>query len=58
MKFEDLPPEQQERAKALKTPEEAMAFIKEEGIELTDEELEQVAGGGPSISHSQWIWEK
>lgn len=55
MQFEDLTPEQQEKVKALKTPEEAMAFIKDEGIELTQEELDQIAGGGPRFTH--WAWE-
>ncbi len=33
------------KAKAAKTPEELMALVKEEGIELTDEQLESVSGG-------------
>ncbi|MBQ9007325.1 MAG: hypothetical protein IJ092_13295 [Atopobiaceae bacterium] len=45
MNYEDLTPEQQEKAKAIETPEEVLAFAKEEGIELTDEQLEDVAGG-------------
>ena len=57
MKFEDLTPEQQEKAKNLKTREEAMAFIKEEGLELTDEQIEEIAAGGPRIGHAKWIWE-
>ena len=45
MRFEDLTPEQIEKAKKCETREERMAFIKENGIELTDEQLESVAGG-------------
>ena len=45
MKFEDLTPEQQEMARACKTPEEVLALAKENGIELTDAQLEAVSGG-------------
>ena len=41
MKFEDLTPEQQEKAKACKTPEDVLALAKA----LSDEELEAVSGG-------------
>lgn len=46
MNFEDLTTEQKEKAIACKTPEEVLALAKEEGIKLTDEELQAVAGGG------------
>ena len=46
MRFEDLTPEQQEKARACKAPEEILALAKEAGYELTDEELEAVSGGG------------
>jgi predicted ribosomally synthesized peptide with nif11-like leader len=45
MKFENLTPEQLAKAKACKTPEDYLALAKEEGYELTNEELDQVAGG-------------
>ena len=45
MKFEDLTPEQQEKARACKTPEDVLALAKEAGYELSDEELEGVSGG-------------
>ena len=45
MKFEELSPELQEKAKACKTPEEILDLAKEEGYELSDAELDGVAGG-------------
>jgi len=45
MNFEDLTPEQQEKAKACKTPKDILELAKEEGYELSDEELGSVSGG-------------
>ena len=45
MNFEDLAPELQEKTEACKTKEELLALAKEEGYELSDEELEAVSGG-------------
>ena len=45
MKLEDLTPEQQEKAKGCKTTEELFALAEAEGIELSDSELEAIAGG-------------
>ena len=45
MKFEDLTPEQQEKAKACKSVEEMLALAREEGYELSDDELETIGGG-------------
>ena len=45
MNFEDLTPEQQEKARACKTPEEMLELAKAEGYELSDEDLEMVSGG-------------
>lgn len=45
MDFNDLTPEQQEKAKTCKTPEDVLAFAKEEGVELTDDQLEALSGG-------------
>ena len=39
-------PELIEKAKSAKTPEELLALAKENGIELSDDELDNVAGGG------------
>lgn len=43
--FHDLTEEQKEKARACKTPEEILALAESEGMELSDEELESVAGG-------------
>ena len=45
MKFEDLTKEQQEKAKACKTPEEIFALAKEVGYELSEDEIEAISGG-------------
>ncbi|MBQ9042510.1 MAG: Nif11-like leader peptide family natural product precursor [Eggerthellaceae bacterium] len=45
MNFEDLTEEQKAKAKVAKTPEEILALAKEEGYELSDEDLEAVSGG-------------
>ena len=45
MEFKDLTPEQQAKVRACKTPEELLALAKAEGYELSDTELEAVAGG-------------
>lgn len=45
MKFEDLTPEQQEKARACSSTEELIELAKAEGAELSDEELDGLAGG-------------
>lgn len=45
MRFEDLAPEQLERAKKCETHEEREAFLHDNGIELTDDQLAAVSGG-------------
>ena len=46
MNFEDLQnPELQEKLKAAKTPEDILDLAREEGYELSDEQLDSVAGG-------------
>ena len=53
MNLNDLTPEQLERAKACKTPQDILALAKETGYELSDEELSSISGG------NAWdeIWE-
>ena len=46
MNSSDISPEQLERAKACKSPEELLAVAREEGYELSDDQLEAIAGGG------------
>ena len=45
MKFEDLSPDLQEKAKGCKSAEDILALAKDEGYELSDDELESVSGG-------------
>lgn len=43
--FEDLTPEQMEKARACASADELIELAKAEGIELSDELLDSVAGG-------------
>lgn len=45
MNYDDLTPDQMEKAKACKTVDELLELAKAEGIELSDAELEGMAGG-------------
>ena len=45
MQFEDLSEEQKAKARECKTPEELMEMAREEGYELSAEELEAINGG-------------
>ena len=46
MQYEDLTPEQRERARACGSLEELLALAKELGYELSEGELAQVSAGG------------
>ena len=46
LNIEDLTPELKEKALACKTPEELLELAKQEGFDLSDEELQAIAGGG------------
>lgn len=46
MNYEDLTQGQREKVASCKTPEELLALAKAEGVELTDEQLQDIAGGG------------
>ena len=43
--FEDLTPEQKEKARACKSADELIALANSEGIELTDDQVEAISGG-------------
>lgn len=45
MDFKELTEEQRERIRSCETPEELQALAREEGFELSDEELSALAGG-------------
>ena len=45
MKFEDLTPEQQAKAKECKSADELRTLAEAEGLPLSDEELNAIAGG-------------
>ena len=48
MNFEDLTDEQKAKARAAKSPEDILALAREEGYELSEEELSAISGGGNS----------
>ena len=45
MEFKDLTEEQRVKARACKTPDELVQLATEEGVELSDDQLEAVSGG-------------
>lgn len=45
MNYDDLAPDQMEKAKACKTVDELLELARSEGIELSDAELEGIASG-------------
>lgn len=55
MNLEDFTPEQIERAKACKSAEELFALAKSEGVELTREQLDSLAGGYPAWEEESQI---
>lgn len=46
MRFEDLSAEAKEKALGCRTPEELLDLARNEGVELSDEELSYISGGG------------
>ena len=46
MKLEDLSTELREKMFACETKEQLIELAKEEGVELTDEQVEEISGGG------------
>ena len=45
MRFRDLRPDLQEKARECQTPEEIAELAREEGVELSDEEIDRISGG-------------
>ena len=45
MEFNDLTDEQKAKVMARKTTDELVALAEEEGVELSDEQLQSIAGG-------------
>ena len=43
--FSELTPEQMEKARACKNADDLIALANSEGVELTDEQLDSIAGG-------------
>ena len=57
MIFEDLKsPELQEKLRACKTPADLAALAKEQGVELSDDQLESLSGGGSWLGDECWVW--
>lgn len=47
MNYDDLSAEQKEKLLGCRTPEDVLELAKQEGYELTDAEVAQIAGGKP-----------
>lgn len=45
MDFNDLTEEQKAKARGCETPEDILELVSREGMDLSDEQLEQVSGG-------------
>ena len=55
MDYKELTPEQKERARACKTTEELVALAQEEGVDLTDEDLDAISGGWGTCNEYQFV---
>lgn len=55
MNLNDPSPELKEKALSCKTPEEIIRLARDEGVELTDEQLQQVTGGWGDDGNSRCI---
>ena len=53
MEFDEMSQEMKDRARACKTPEEILALAEDEGITLSDDELEQISGGKGKWAHEK-----
>ena len=54
MNFEELTEAQKEKVRQAKTPEDVLALAREEGYELSDEELDSVSGGWDHCSKENY----
>ncbi len=50
MKYEELPDELREKASKCKDAEELLSLARDEGIDLTDEQIDAISGG-----RSEWV---
>jgi len=53
MELDEISQELKDRAMACKTPEELLALAEEEGITLSDADLDQIAGGKGKWAHEK-----
>ena len=53
MEFDELSQELKDKARACETPEEMLALAKDEGITLSDEDLDQISGGKGKWAHEK-----
>ena len=51
MNLEDLSPELREKMLACETKEQLIELAKNEGVELTDEQIAEISGGGCDLLH-------
>ena len=51
MNIENLSPELREKVLACETKEQLIELVKEEGVELTDEQIDEISGGGCDLLH-------
>ena len=51
MNTQELSPELREKMLACETKEQLIELVKDEGIELTDEQIEEISGGGCDLVH-------
>lgn len=56
MDVKDLTQEQWDKLRECKTPEDILALARAEGVELTDDELQQVTGGSDGYVVGGSIW--
>ena len=55
MNLNDLTPEMRKRGRACKSADELVALATELGVTLTDEQLDEIAGGSWTHTYSTWV---